>query len=178
MAAALLMANLQANLRGHCASALDEPERLLRSVNKLFYENTSDSAYATLFFAEYDDGTGRLRYGSCGHLPALVIRHENKIERLESTCTVLGLFKDWECSIAERQLFPGDTVVLYTDGVTECFNDAGEEFGERRLSEAVEKHRALPPRAMIAAIVDEVRRFSPHEQHDDITVIVGKCRSR
>ncbi len=177
IAAALLMANLQANLRSQCAIALDEPERLLRSVNKLFYENTSDSAYATLFFAEYDDGTGRLRYGNCGHLAALVLRRDNEFERLESTCTVLGLFKEWECSMAERQLFPGDTVVLYTDGVTESFNDAGEEFGEGRLTEAVKKHRELPASAMIALIVDEVRRFSPQEQHDDVTVIVGKCRS-
>jgi len=178
IAAALLMANLQANLRGQCAIALDQPERLLRSVNKLFYENTSDSAYATLFFAEYDDGTGRLRYGNCGHLSGLVLRRKNEFERLESTCTVLGLFKQWECSIAERQLFPGDTVVLYTDGVTESFNDAGEEFGERRLTEAVKKYRELSAQAMIASIVDELRRFSPQEQHDDITVIVGKCRSQ
>src|SRR5262249_35793245 len=55
IAAALLMANLQANLRAQCAIALEQPQRLLRSVNQLFYENTAESAYATLFFAEYDD---------------------------------------------------------------------------------------------------------------------------
>ena len=74
MAAALLMANLQANLRSQYASALDQPELLLRSVNQLFYENTGDSAYATLFFAEYDGQTERLRYVNCGHLPALLLR--------------------------------------------------------------------------------------------------------
>ena len=58
IAAALLMANLQANLRSQCAVALDQPQRFLQSVNRLFYENSADSSYATLFFAEYDDGTG------------------------------------------------------------------------------------------------------------------------
>lgn len=176
IAAALLMANLQANLRSQCAIAWDEPERLLRSVNQLFYENTDESAYATLFFAEYDDKTRRLRYANCGHLPALLLRCDGAVEKLDSTCTVMGLFKDWDCSITERRLCSGDTLVLYTDGVTESFDNAGEEFGEPRLIEAFRRHRALPPQAVIASIVDEVRRFSSHEQHDDITLIVASCR--
>ena len=89
IAAALLMANLQANLRSQCAIALDQPQRFLRSVNQLFYENTADSAYATLFFAEYDEGMRRLRYANCGHLSALLLRSDNHLERLDSTCTVL-----------------------------------------------------------------------------------------
>ena len=68
IAAALLMANLQANLRSQCAIALDHPQQFLQSVNRLFYDNTADSAYATLFFAEYDDKIRRLRYANCGHL--------------------------------------------------------------------------------------------------------------
>jgi serine phosphatase RsbU (regulator of sigma subunit)/extradiol dioxygenase family protein len=177
IAAALLMANLQANLRSQCAIAWDEPERLLRSVNQLFYENTDESAYATLFFAEYDDRTRRLRYANCGHLAALLLRCDGAIEKLDSTCTVMGLFKDWDCSITERRLCSGDTLLLYTDGVTESFNNAGEEFGEQRLIESLQKHRALPPQAVIASIVDEAQRFSSLEQHDDITVIVAKCRA-
>jgi serine phosphatase RsbU (regulator of sigma subunit) len=176
MAAALLMANLQANLRSQCASASDDPERLLRAVNKLFYENTHDSAYATLFFAEYDCQTGRLRYANCGHLAPLLLRQDGTIERLDSTCTVLGLFQAWDCSIAELRLFSGDTLVLYTDGITESFNDADEEFGEQRLIEAVGRHRELSPQAVIASIVDEVQQFSSNEQHDDITLIVVRCQ--
>src|SRR6266704_3193899 len=74
IAAALLMANLQANLRSQCAIAVDQPQRLLRSVNQLFCESTTDGAFATLFFAEYDDAARRLRYANCGHLPALLLR--------------------------------------------------------------------------------------------------------
>lgn len=176
IAAALLMANLQANLRSQCAIALDQPERFLCSVNQLFFENTADHAYATLFFAEYDDHAGRLRYANCGHLCALLLRSDNTLERLDSTATVLGLFKEWDCSIGERRLFPGDTLALYTDGVTESFNDREEEFGEHRLTAALRRHRDLSPQALLSSIVDEVRQFSPREQHDDITLIVARCR--
>ncbi len=174
IAAALLMANLQANLRSQCAIALDQPQRLLRSVNQLFCENTPDGAFATLFFAEYDDQLGRLRYANCGHLSALLLRSDNTLERLGSTATVLGVFKEWDCEIAERQLRPGDTLALYTDGITESYNSAQEEFGEQRLVEALRRNRELSPQALLASIVEEVRRFSPNEQHDDITLIIAK----
>src|SRR3989441_2069857 len=74
------MANLQANLRSQCAIALDQPQRFLRSVNQLFCENTTDGAFATLFFAEYDGEAQRLRYANCGHLPALLLRRDNRSE--------------------------------------------------------------------------------------------------
>jgi serine phosphatase RsbU (regulator of sigma subunit) len=175
--AALLMANLQANLRSQSAIALEQPQRFLRSVNQLFYENTADSCYATLIFAEYDDSSRRLRYANCGHYPALLFRSNRTHERLDSTSTVLGLFTEWDCSLNETQLFPGDTLALYTDGVTDAFNKDGEEFGEQRLIDALWKHLELSPQNMLDAIVDDVRKFSPHEQHDDITMIVAKCRA-
>jgi serine phosphatase RsbU (regulator of sigma subunit) len=175
IAAALLMANLQANLRSQCAIALDQPQRFLRSVNQLFYENTADSSYATLFFAEYDDIARRLRYVNCGHLSALLLRSDKTLERLDSTCTVLGLFKEWDCAIGEHQLFSGDTLTLYTDGITESFNHAGEEFGEQRLIESLRRGCQLSSEALLASIVDDVQKFTPHEQHDDLTLIVAKC---
>jgi serine phosphatase RsbU (regulator of sigma subunit)/catechol 2,3-dioxygenase-like lactoylglutathione lyase family enzyme len=175
IAAALLMANLQANLRSQCATALEHPQRFLESVNQLFFENTIESAYATLFFAEYDTRARRLRYANCGHLPGLILRSDNTLDRLASTCTVLGLFDNWECSIGENSLFPGDTLVLYTDGVTESFNDQGEEFGEGKLVESLRRHRGQGPRALMNSILDDVKQFSPHEQHDDITLVVARC---
>jgi serine phosphatase RsbU (regulator of sigma subunit) len=175
IAGALLMANLQATLRSQCIVGLDDPQRLLRSVNQLFYDNTADSSYATLFFAEYDDPGQRLRYVNCGHLSGLLLRGDDRVERLDSTCTVLGLFKEWDCSIAECHILCGDLLALYTDGVTESFNTAGEEFGEPRLTEALQRYRQLPSPDLLKAIVGEVQRFSPNEQHDDITLIVAKC---
>jgi len=176
IAAALLMANLQANLRSQCAIVSDQPRRFLQLVNRLFYENSIESAYATLFFAEYDDRVRRLRYVNCGHLSALLLRHDGTLERLDSTCTVLGLFKEWDCSIGERLLSSGDTLALYTDGITESFNHAGEEFEEYRLVESLRRHREQCSPLLVASIVDDVNKFSPHEQSDDITLIVAKCR--
>jgi len=176
IAAALLMANLQANLRSQCAVAQEDPARMLRSVNRLLFENTGESAYATLFFAEYEDRTRRLRFANCGHLPALILRCDGSVERLDSTCTVVGLFAEWDCAIEERQLSPGDTLAFYTDGVTESFNEQGDEFGEQRLLEALAMHRGCPARETIAEVVADLRSFSTCEQHDDITLIVARCR--
>jgi serine phosphatase RsbU (regulator of sigma subunit)/predicted enzyme related to lactoylglutathione lyase len=176
IAAALLMANLQASLRSQSALAFDQPEALLRSVNRLFYDNTTDSAYASLLFAEYDDETRRLRYANCGHLSGLLLRSGGKVERLESTSTLLGLFPEWNCSMREQELASGDVLVLYTDGITEACNERGEEFGEMYLIESLRQHRELSCQALLSAVVDRVRRFSPQEQHDDITAIVAKFK--
>ncbi|MGB2900040.1 MAG: SpoIIE family protein phosphatase [Candidatus Acidiferrum sp.] len=176
IAAALLMANLQANLRSQCAIAVDQPQRFLRSVNQLFCENTPNGSFATLFFAEYDDNAGRLRYANCGHLSALLLRSDNTLERLESTATVLGVFKEWDCTIGECRLRAGDTLALYTDGITESYDAEKEEFGEGRLIEALRRNCGLSPQCLMDAIVAEVQKFSPQEQHDDITLIIAKHR--
>jgi serine phosphatase RsbU (regulator of sigma subunit) len=90
---------------------------------------------------------------------------------------VLGLFSTWECRTADLRLFAGDLLAIYTDGITEAFDDNDDEFGEARLVEALQAHRDLPPGDLVAAIYDGVRRFSPQEQHDDMTLIVARCRN-
>jgi serine phosphatase RsbU (regulator of sigma subunit)/uncharacterized glyoxalase superfamily protein PhnB len=174
--AALLMANLQANLRSQSAIALEQPVRFLQSVNQLFSENTTDSSYATLFFGEYDDRCGRLRYANCGHYSPLLLRDDGTLEQLNSTGTVLGLFREWECGVEECALQSGDILTLYTDGITEACNADGEEFGEQRLTELMRRNRERTAQAMLAAFLDEVQQFSAGKQQDDITLIVGKCR--
>jgi serine phosphatase RsbU (regulator of sigma subunit)/catechol 2,3-dioxygenase-like lactoylglutathione lyase family enzyme len=176
IAAALLMANLQANLRSLSAIARQQPDHLLRSVNQLFCENTTDGAFATLFFAEYDDSARLIRYANCGHLPALLLRDDGSVTRLGATATVLGIFKKWDCEVGECQVMPGDILALYTDGITESFNHDSEEYGESRLLDSLRRHRTLPSQAALASMVDEVLHFSPQEQHDDITLILAKCR--
>jgi serine phosphatase RsbU (regulator of sigma subunit)/predicted enzyme related to lactoylglutathione lyase len=183
--AALLMANLQAHLRNLCSTyssrpytpfAIEQPQRLLQAVNRLFCENTAAKAFATLLFVEYDNATRHLRYANCGHLPALILRSDDALETLDATSTVVGLFNSWECLVGESQLSAGDTLVFYTDGVTESFNDADEQFGAERLIETLRRHRQLATPALLRTIVDEVHRFSPQKQHDDITLIAAKCR--
>ena len=178
IAAALLMANLQANLRSQCATAVEQPEQLLRSVNRLFYENTAENAYATLFYSEFDDRTCRLRYANCGHLPGLVVQSDGTVKRLSSTATVLGLFAEWSCRTAELQLCPGDLFAIYTDGITEALNQRDEEFGEERLLDVIRRARDQSASHIVTAVFDEVRRFSGDQQRDDVTLIVARCRSQ
>ena len=180
---ALLMANLQANLRSQYAMAVNELPRLLVSVNRLFYESTDDASYATLFFADYDDTSRKLRYANCGHLPPLLLRGSSqdqaleapKVEHLRSTCTVMGLFETWDCEITEVELAPGDTLVLYTDGVTEAENAEREEFGEHRLLDTLRSHSHLPVMPLLQAVVSAVQQFSSgSEQQDDITLVIAR----
>ena len=175
IAAALLMANLQANVRSQSAMAVDHPECMLASVNELFYANSTAGSYATLFFAEYEEGNPVLRYANCGHLPGLVLRADGSRVRLEATGRPLGLFSAWDCGMRECAIGAGDLLLLYTDGVTESFNEAEEEFGEERLVEALRRFRADAPAEIVERIADEVRQFSVEEQFDDITLIVARC---
>jgi serine phosphatase RsbU (regulator of sigma subunit) len=91
-----------------------------------------------------------------------------------ATATVLGILKKWDCEIGERTLCPGETLALYTDGITEAFNEARDEFGEDRLIDSLRRHRSQPSQSLLDSVVADVRHFSPHEQHDDITLIIAK----
>jgi serine phosphatase RsbU (regulator of sigma subunit) len=177
IAAALLMANLQANLRSQCAIAVEHPDLFLRSANRMFFENTVESAYATLFFAIYDDHAQRLQYANCGHLSGLLLRRDNTCQRLESTARPLGLFEDWDCSIAECALTPGDVLAFYTDGITEATDADGREFGEESLIESLRRNRDRPCQSALESIAEEVRSLNPTDQHDDITLILAKCQA-
>jgi len=172
ISAALLMANLQANLRSQYATALEGPARLLRGVNQLFYNNTEENRYATLFFACYDDSQRTLQYINCGHNPPVLLRKNGSIERLPASATVLGLFREWDCEIKIVQLCAGDTLVTFTDGVTEATDPAGEEFTEPRLIECIHEVRDASAENILRSIQARVLQFSPGEQHDDLTLLV------
>jgi serine phosphatase RsbU (regulator of sigma subunit) len=146
-------------------------------VNHLLYENTAEASYATLFFADYEDSGRRLRYVNCGHCPPILLRSNDTVERLTATATVLGLFDNWKCSVDEVTLTPGDTLVVYSDGVTEAATAEGEEFGDRRLVEILRAQRHLPVSTLLKTIVATVQEFSAGEQADDITLVIARCRS-
>jgi len=175
IAAALLMANLQAHVRSQCALALDDIGSLLRAVDRLFHESTLPGSYASLFFAEYCDAERRLRYVNCGHPPALLYHADGTVERLGATATVLGLGDDWDCEIGEKRLAPGDGLLIYTDGVTEAADDRGEEFGERRLAELLGSVGGLPAEGWPQFLLEAAKRFSGQNFHDDVTVVAASC---
>jgi serine phosphatase RsbU (regulator of sigma subunit) len=172
IAGALLMANLQANLRSRYAVALDDLPRLLNSVNQLFFDSTPDDRYATLFLAVYDDVTRQLEYANCGHNAPLLFRVNGSIERLHSTSTVIGISANWECVTQKLSLEPGDLLVIYTDGVTEANDSSGNEFGDARLVDLVRANLALPPDQLITQIQSTVMSFSANNQFDDLTLVI------
>ncbi|MBN9663799.1 MAG: SpoIIE family protein phosphatase [Acidobacteria bacterium] len=176
IAAALVMANLQAVVRGQLALAVEDPPRFMESVNRHLFDNTVPTAYATMFFGAYNEATGRLQYVNCGHPPALVLRAGGGIESLGATSTVVGLFAASGCSAAETHLSPGDTLLLYTDGVTECFDPHGAEFGIDRLKAILDGSRGRSAAEILEQVVGAVNEFGGAEQQDDVTLIVAKCR--
>jgi serine phosphatase RsbU (regulator of sigma subunit) len=170
------MANLQANLRGQYALALEDIPRLLCSVNRLFYKNTETSHYATMFFAVYDDETRLLRYVNCGHNPPILLRASGRVERLAATATVLGLFEQWDCTVADSQLAKGDVLLIYTDGISEASPNEQDEYGEERLIAAIGNNQQRSAKGILEAIISDVQRFSQGEQADDMTLIVARGR--
>jgi serine phosphatase RsbU (regulator of sigma subunit) len=169
------MANLQAILRSQYKTVAGNLPGLLASVNHLFYKNTEPSSYATMFLGDYDDSNRSLRYANCGHVSPLLFRANRQVERLPSTCTVVGLFESWHCEIAETELAAGDTLVLYSDGVTEAERADGDSFGEDRLIAVLEGQRECGAEALVRTVVDAILQFSGGEQQDDITLLVARA---
>jgi serine phosphatase RsbU (regulator of sigma subunit) len=173
--AALMMASLQAILRSHSPSMADDLPRLLRSVNRLFCECTGESNFASLFLGDYHDTTRCLHYVNCGHTPPLLVHPDFSVDRLAATATVLGMFLDWDCSVGTVALAPGDTLLLFTDGVTEAINDSGEEFGEGRLLDVLKACRHATMGVLVCEMAAAVRRFGGnHLIKDDVTLLVAR----
>ena len=176
MGAALLMANLQANLRNQYPVALDDLPRMLRSVNRLFHASSPESSFATLFFGIYEDATRRLCYANCGHNPPLLLRADGRAEWLAATSTVLGLFLKWEPTTIEVELAPNDILVIFSDGLPDAETDAGEPFGDARLLEIVKRQRHLPSSALLESIATTVEQFTGRDREDDLTLLVARVR--
>lgn len=143
-------------------------------MNRFFYENTTEESYATMFFGVYDDSCRSLRFANCGHVSPLILRTNGSIQRLTNTATVVGLFLNWESPVEQEKLYPGDLLVICTDGVTEAPNLQGEEYGEMRLAELMQGNRDLPANELLVTIQKSVQ-VSGATQADDITVIVARC---
>jgi phosphoserine phosphatase RsbU/P len=176
ISAALLMANLQAHLRAQYLAARDDVGQLLTRVDRFMFEATAAHHYATLFFGRYDERTRRLVYANCGHNPPLLVRADGEIEWLAPTAPAVGLFPTWSCATGDIRLEPGDTLIVYSDGITEAMADDDEIFGDERLLEIAIGLRGAPVDEVVTTIVAEVQRFSGSVQEDDLTLVVARAR--
>jgi sigma-B regulation protein RsbU (phosphoserine phosphatase) len=115
---------------------------------------------------------GRLTYSNAGHNPPIVIGRSG-IRRLETGGLILGLFPHATYEEETLQLEEGDTLVIFSDGVTEATNQAGEEFGEQRLLPCIEQNRDSTPEVLLDRILETVKTFAESAaQPDDLTALV------
>ena len=174
VSAAILMASLQAALRSHYASRSGGLRAVLQSVNRLFFDWTDTHHFATLFIAEYDERSRLLSYVNCGHLPPMLLRADGGLERLAATATVVGILPDWNCEVAQTRLDPGDTLLIFSDGVTESTGADGAEFGEERLADALRASSRLHPDRVLSSLIRAHRRFCGGRPADDTTIVVAR----
>ncbi len=188
ISAALLMANLQATLRSNVMNlkkASGKPvatsnedkgtvAKIVKLLNEQIYAFTSANKFASFFYAVYDDLHPARTYCNAGHNPPLYFS-DSSIRRLSTGGTVVGIFPDAEYEEETIQMHSGDLFLAYTDGIVESLNEYGEEFGEERLIQLIQRHRNLSADDIQKRIVEEVLGWSYEEERDDdMTIIVGK----
>jgi len=172
--ASLLMANLQATLRGQTIVSPSPSECLVRS-NKLLYDSTSPEKFATLFFAILNPSTHSIHYSNAGHDWPHLLRGDSSIKRLQTGGLMLGLIPDIAFEDEQVGLEAGDLLVIQSDGISEAMNSNEEQFGEERLQSVLLRERDRSAGEIIDAVVKEVRNHAgAHPQSDDITIMVVK----
>jgi phosphoserine phosphatase RsbU/P len=177
VAAAMLMANLQACFRSQFDLGLRDTATLLETVNRLFHAATPPEQYVTLFFFEYEEDKRTFRYVNCGHVAPVLIRTSGEALRLDSTNTVIGLFPKCCADVRELTLEPNDVLVLFTDGATEFLDQIGEEFGDERFLALATSARRLNPQAAVDHMAQQLQlQAGPGEQFDDQTIVVLRGR--
>lgn len=170
VAASMLMSHLHATFRTLAGQNLPLKE-MMEHANRLFCESTIAGQFATMIVgcARPD---GLIRYVSAGHLPLFHISGSG-VRARESTGVPLGMFCTTNFPVCELRLQAGDKLLLYTDGLTEMFNAAGDEFGVARVHSLAKKHGATEPQAILTACLEEIRNFSATaKQTDDLTMLV------
>ena len=175
--AALFMMSSRTLLKG-AAIGNHEPGDVLREVNNLLVEDNETMMFVTLFYALYDPHSGLLTYANGGHNAPLIRHADGSSTLLPLTGGIaLGVIDGIEYEQAEVRLERGETLILYTDGVTEAMNEAEEEFGLDRLAAVLTSHPSNDPEEVNGAIFEAVRAFAGDApQSDDITCLT-LCRS-
>jgi sigma-B regulation protein RsbU (phosphoserine phosphatase) len=174
IAAALLMATLQAAVRGCAMTGEQDLGATMRHVNRLVYGSSASNRYATFFYARYDPASRRLAYVNAGHNPPLVLRGDQAL-RLEASGTVVGLLPDYPYQQAAVTLEPGDLLIAFTDGISEAMNSAREEWSEEAVIAAARACDGLSARETLERLVAAADAFAAGApQHDDMTLVVGR----
>ncbi len=172
LAAALMIANVQSSLRTAALFAGNDGPAILGTVNRQVHASSLDDRYATVFYGVFDGATRVLRYVNAGHNPPIVLRRDNTSLSLETGGMPVGLFPGSRYEQGTVQLYPGDVIIAYTDGVIEAVNPAGEEWGIEGLRKAAGESRTQCTEKIVQSIFTAMDEFSLGQQRDDETVVV------
>jgi len=178
MAAALLMTHLHAMFRslanagsGSSTGGCLDLEKLLGTANRVFCESTFAGQYATLICGRAGKG-GDIEIASAGHMPAALVTREG-VKHIQATGLPLGMFASTPYFVQRLRMEPGDSLLLYTDGISEVRNSSGTEYGMKRLSSvAGERHGWVPQELLAACMRDIAGHSAGAKQHDDQTLMV------
>jgi sigma-B regulation protein RsbU (phosphoserine phosphatase) len=167
------MTVLRAAVRGHWTDTV--LSEAVARINRTVCQNVPSSKYITFFMASLDPPSGRLGYVNAGHNPPLLIRADGKVETLEEGGMVLGIFESVPYADGTAELRPGDTLLVFSDGVTETWSATEEEFGEKGLTDVALRGRGLDAAGLQSEILRTLEEYAAGTKAtDDRTLIVLK----
>jgi sigma-B regulation protein RsbU (phosphoserine phosphatase) len=170
VSAALLMANLQAAVRAFASNG-EDPAQVCDKLNGVMCSNVASGKFITMFYCVLDAARRRLSYCNAGHSPPILL-HGDSVSRLEEGGALLGVFRDWHYEQRVVDLQAGDRILMFTDGLSEAENLAGQEFGEDRLIDTFRQLRGLPAAEIQTRVLETVRDFCADNFRDDATLLV------
>jgi len=171
--AAPIMAVVRAAVRDHWSEG--SPAETVARVNRTVCRNVPDNKYVTFFHASLDPATGHLAYVNAGHNPPVLVHDGGQVEALGEGGTVLGIFESAVFTEGTAQMRPGDTLLIYSDGISETFDPEGNEFGDQGIAAVAQRTKGLEAAVVQDEIFRELERFSlGAKATDDRTLIVIK----
>jgi sigma-B regulation protein RsbU (phosphoserine phosphatase) len=176
VAAALLMASLQALVRSHAPLEGRELRHLVGDINRLLAASIPDNRFATFFYGVFDPERRALTYVNAGHNPPMLLRPgAPAARRLAPTGMMLGVFEEAVFEQATVEMQAGDLLVVYSDGVCDALNQRGDDYGDGRLESCVRTHATLAAAPLMERILEDVTTFSEGvPPFDDMTVVVAR----
>jgi serine phosphatase RsbU (regulator of sigma subunit) len=170
---ALLMASVQASLRALSALGDLPLDELFTRLNAMVFRSTESNKYVTIFYGLLDSATGELQYVNAGHVYPLLFRSTGEAVPLTDGSPAIGLFPEIAVTVGRATVDAGESLVLYTDGLSEARNPAGEEFEEKGIVSAVREVVSLPAREIVGKLVSGIRLFAAEAGLiDDLTLVV------
>ncbi|MFK7972602.1 MAG: PP2C family protein-serine/threonine phosphatase [Bacteroidia bacterium] len=176
IAAALLMSNLQANLRALCAQS-DDPIEIVTELNSIIFQVTQGERFISLFLGKIDSETREMEYVNAGHNYPLFLPEKGHLTELSTGAALVGIMPDLNVVSGNLTFEKDDVLLMFTDGVVEQTNLSEEMYGNDRLAELLQSSKGDSSQALVNKVRQDVSYFSEGvEVHDDLTLLSVRFR--